>query len=433
MKQIILLLMMLIPVADLSSQWVSQKTNLSPFTSGFAMDALNDSHIVAGIETGMIRSTDGGTTWNTIFPKSTYGNVVTLSITDSVHIWAGTMNGDIYSSTNGGVDWVQQFHDPSKTTYLNYLKMFNLTEGVAIGDALSGTLPAVILKTNDGGAHWISINDSSFGGFSSDTWRMIDFISPAVGFFKSTYGDGITPSYIWKTTDSGYTWTQLDFSKSIQVLRFYNDKIGIVSCYNYPSPGYSFHRTVDGGTTWEVVTPLSPGAYQNDFFFCQEDPSLVWMTDNQKLFFSADTGRTWKEQCAVKGRDIDFGSRLVGWVLGDGDILRTTEGGITSISMNNNSGRPATFSLLQNFPNPFNPSTIIEYELPEAGNVRITIFNPLGQLIMELFHGEQSAGRHSIPWKAFVTSGVYFYSMEAVSTSNPQNSFVQVKKMVLLR
>ena len=62
---------------------------------------------------------------------------------------------------------------------------------------------------------------------------------------------------------------------------------------------------------------------------------------------------------------------------------------------------PTDFALGQNYPNPFNPSTIIPYQLPSAGHVRLDVFNVLGQRLATLVDAEQSAGAHTAQWDAF--------------------------------
>ncbi|MFQ5632173.1 MAG: FlgD immunoglobulin-like domain containing protein, partial [bacterium] len=79
---------------------------------------------------------------------------------------------------------------------------------------------------------------------------------------------------------------------------------------------------------------------------------------------------------------------------------------------------PTEYALKQNYPNPFNPSTTIEYDMPAAGEVVLTIYNQLGQVIKKLVHGQQEAGRYRVTWDARnddgrkVSSGLYFYRIK---------------------
>jgi hypothetical protein len=94
---------------------------------------------------------------------------------------------------------------------------------------------------------------------------------------------------------------------------------------------------------------------------------------------------------------------------------------------------PKQFSLAQNYPNPFNPSTTIRYGLASQSKVRLIITNTLGQQVAVLANGEQEAGYHEVQWQASVASGIHFYRIDAVSVTDPNNRFMQVKKMLLLR
>jgi hypothetical protein len=94
---------------------------------------------------------------------------------------------------------------------------------------------------------------------------------------------------------------------------------------------------------------------------------------------------------------------------------------------------PEQYFLGQNFPNPFNPSTTIRYGLPAASHVIITVYNTLGQKITELINREQFQGWHEISWNANVASGIYFYRIQAVSSNDPTQKFIQFKKMLFLK
>lgn len=85
------------------------------------------------------------------------------------------------------------------------------------------------------------------------------------------------------------------------------------------------------------------------------------------------------------------------------------------------------FNLVQNFPNPFNPSTKISYTIPESGNVSLKVFNVLGSQVAELVNGEIEAGSYDITFNASnLPTGTYFYRLQTSSS-------VETKKMVLLK
>ena len=94
---------------------------------------------------------------------------------------------------------------------------------------------------------------------------------------------------------------------------------------------------------------------------------------------------------------------------------------------------PSEYALLQNFPNPFNPSTVIKYSLAYESNVKLLLYNSLGQLVKVLINSPQSAGNHEINFRASgLSSGVYFYTLFAGSADGVQ-TFKSAKKMLLLK
>jgi hypothetical protein len=96
---------------------------------------------------------------------------------------------------------------------------------------------------------------------------------------------------------------------------------------------------------------------------------------------------------------------------------------------------PINYSLLQNYPNPFNPVTIIKYQLPEAGNVTLKVYDILGSEVATLVDDFQNGGRYQVNFDASsFASGVYIYRLNVndPSTSSGQ-SYVSVRKMIVLK
>jgi hypothetical protein len=86
-----------------------------------------------------------------------------------------------------------------------------------------------------------------------------------------------------------------------------------------------------------------------------------------------------------------------------------------------------TAALEQNFPNPFNPTTSITYTIPRGGNVRLSVFNLLGQEVALVFDGTQSAGTYEVNFsKEDLPTGIYFYRIQAPG-------FVETRKMVITK
>lgn len=115
------------------------------------------------------------------------------------------------------------------------------------------------------------------------------------------------------------------------------------------------------------------------------------------------------------------------------DTIRFSGTGTPAMGVDRMGGIPGQFTLEQNFPNPFNPSTTIWYSVPTICRVKIQICDVLGQVVVDLVDSEQSPGWRSVVWNAQAASGMYFYRIEATSTDEPNKRFVQVKRMILMK
>jgi hypothetical protein len=132
--------------------------------------------------------------------------------------------------------------------------------------------------------------------------------------------------------------------------------------------------------------------------------------------------------------DIDFVNSNTGYIFGSyGIILKTTTGSepiaVKQISVE----MPKKFILEQNYPNPFNPSTKIKFSIPYSpfeggkGDVKLVVFNILGQQIAALVNQQLSPGTYEVEWPASnFSSGIYFYKLTA-------GDYYETKKMVLMK
>ena len=117
--------------------------------------------------------------------------------------------------------------------------------------------------------------------------------------------------------------------------------------------------------------------------------------------------------------------------------LAFEETGVTSVEDDVNTTIPTEFSLEQNYPNPFNPSTTIQFSIPVNSDVKLVVYNMLGQAVAILLNEQRSAGTHNIQWNSSNTngvklsSGVYFYKLNASGINGKE--FNEIRKMVLLK
>jgi len=91
---------------------------------------------------------------------------------------------------------------------------------------------------------------------------------------------------------------------------------------------------------------------------------------------------------------------------------------------------PNRFQLFQNYPNPFNPATTFSYDLPSDGFLTLTVYNLQGQKVSQLIDKAEQAGKHQITWHADVTTGIYFYHIDFLTSDH---RFSECRKMILMR
>jgi predicted CXXCH cytochrome family protein len=113
-------------------------------------------------------------------------------------------------------------------------------------------------------------------------------------------------------------------------------------------------------------------------------------------------------------------------------LLKASIAAITTSVEKTDANIPGSFALGQNYPNPFNPTTRISFSLPQRANVRLDVYDMLGKQVATLLNDSREAGNWNVDWNGLdrngrhVSSGVYFYRLEA-------GSFSSVKKMVMLK
>ncbi len=162
--------------------------------------------------------------------------------------------------------------------------------------------------------------------------------------------------------------------------------------------------TDDGRTAGEVLTYASQLLTDNDSGNDRTAKKLARKVNRRRIIAA---GKVPASNILYKGAQDD----LIVWGFSD--------------------GIPTEYTLDQNFPNPFNPTTTIRFALPEAATVSLKVYNIRGQLVRTLFSGIFEAGFHDFLWDATndngikVSSGVYFYEIKT-------REFIQVKKMLLI-
>jgi cyclomaltodextrinase / maltogenic alpha-amylase / neopullulanase len=199
------------------------------------------------------------------------------------------------------------------------------------------------------------------------------------------------------------------------------------------TPVYAFIRPLNGG---DGLVFANLGADVQDVSLTIPNSILETAIQDGRRYYASDlyndtsytllfSGGTSTLQLKLK----PYGSAVL--VLSD-SVKRVTLPVLTEVRDQQKNSIPSDFRLEQNFPNPFNPSTTIRYELPTASTVTVRVYNVLGEEVSVLVNERQSAGTHEVRWNAQRTSGtlcasgVYFVRIDAAG-------FIDVKRMVLLK
>jgi photosystem II stability/assembly factor-like uncharacterized protein len=354
--------------------------------------------------TGLIMHTsDGGLTWvSSPFVESPY--LYCMDVLDSLNLWIG--GASIWNSTDGGQSW-----SLSSAPQLGpWFHLIAVNPQVIFASSLY-----FLVRTLDGGETW----EDYYIGDDLDPCD-ISFVDENNGWMAQCYGEA--PGYIRRTTDGGATWTvQLEHEWPMTVVSFVDANNGWATGW-----GDSVYHTTDGGESWSAQysgMSLDPTAMQF------VDNQTGWVMNSYEGFvYTTDGGNTWI------GNPVPTFNRMWGghatdiehvWVVGtSATILRFNGHG--SGTTGPPPSVPQVFSL-RAYPNPFNPATTIQFDLPAMGPVSLAVYDLSGRLVQTLFSGRGVPGSHSVVFDGrTLASGMYFVNLQAAG-------FSRTTKIVLLK
>jgi len=283
-----------------------------------------------------------------------------------------------YKTTDCGSSW-SQYMFPYSLNYHPSVYFLNNDTGFVVNNDLSK-----IYKTIDGGFSWNIINVSS-----SESLNYIHFINDTTGFLNSY-------NVLWKTTNSGDNWVIVNdssFNHTLYKTQFINDTLG----YALGSTYYTVLKTTNGGINWHQQ-------YIDMSYYC----SYI---------------------------DMQFMNDTLGFIIGgngidatlNGIILKTINGGENSTTISNKNTNDNL--LLQNYPNPFINSTIIEYKLNNSfsTDISICIYNIFGQQIKYYSDLPVSEKNQINIEMSNYPSGIYYYSFIV------DGQIIETKKMICVK
>ena len=416
MKMTFVLLVFFFAYANSLSQGWVQKTvgTSSDLYSVYFVDA--DTGYTVGQFGVIFKTTDGADTWTE--QTSGVSGLNSVYFTDASTGYAVGPNGVIIKTTNGGENWTMQTSGTDRELY--QVQFVDGNTGY-VGKAATASDPESILKTTNGGTDWTKLPTGTTTAFYS-----IYFTSASTG-----YGGGQVPvganAYLLKTTDTGVTWTNQNSNTGGLLLSlFFPSADTGFACGGFSSAV----RTTNGGVDWVTMSPAVSGTY-NSLFFTSADTGYIAGqsgTGNLPLIMkTTDGGGSWIEQPLTQvGRlqSVFFVDANTGFACGTvGLMLKTT----TSTGIVEHSIQPQKYSLHQNHPNPFNPTTNIRFQITDYGFVSLKVYDVLGREVAILVNAEEAPGTYQVVWDGSAqASGVYLYRLQA-------RGFSQTKKLVLMR
>ncbi|NOY61330.1 MAG: T9SS type A sorting domain-containing protein [Calditrichaeota bacterium] len=344
---------------------------------------------------------------------------------------------------------------------------YSMTSSDSLGNYRMGVMPGSVI-----------VSPSRLINFANENWPAEYYVDPETDSLNLSEGQTVTSDFVFKPYKAfitgtctvngsglaGVEITGMAMDLTTFVFRLYqtvsdengNYKLGVMpgtitslaaqkDGYNVVSPSFPYvqipvqeGQTVTGKDfsleSFGTVTAISgrvtfsdgstaPNVYVAAENNWEESPQgfLIAYTDNNGDYQFDDVmagdyhlgvyKRGYSSDPAMRSFYLDEGTAF------DGRDFVLTAG--TGVAGREHSAKPRTIRLAQNFPNPFNPSTTIQFELPKASQVEITIFNTRGQKVRSLMSSFLSPGEHQVEWNGRddagnkVSSGVYFYTLKS--------------------
>jgi photosystem II stability/assembly factor-like uncharacterized protein len=387
-------------------QWTLHSKNLTP--NNFSEIAFFDSSIgwVAGEQGGLFKTIDGGESWQKISLFSV--NFTSLAVPSSSHIYLVSETGEFVKSTDGGNSWsISQIQYPYDEYKLHF---FSEKTGYCSGKFLNR-----LIKTTDGGNSWTELGNYLNGSFFADSLNGWVYFNPLFETQNST---------LICTNDGGLTWKD-----TVEVEGIINTLFFLDPSNGWYSSGYDLYHSTDGGLHWNMVLPWTDFQIKQIYFL--NDNEGFFLADKQystSLYQTVDGGFTYQE---IKSNTyltyLNLTNRRFGWAAGNNGQILKFDTIVLGIKEFPGAVNIKNFKLEQNFPNPFNSTTIIRYFINTSADVSLKIYDILGREVAVLVQARQSAGNHEVPFEGnSLSSGLYLYRLQV-------NEKSETRKLLLLK
>jgi len=384
---------------DGGEAWERPLGGMRPLYSSVSFSDPLNGWCVDNNNTSLLYTIDGGENWTSIPSPSTM-SLFQLRLASESEIWVIGLMGTVMRTVNGGEEWIDLD-----------VPVIAIPEDLAIYENhvwIVGS-QGMVIHSEDSGANW----ELQETGITSRL-NSIDFVDSDHGIIA---GD---EQSIFTTDNGGTTWTQ----QSIQAGSNFTDVdlIDVDWGYAVSDDGYVL-RTEDGGVSWTELLHVTTADFSTVQFVDRQSGWAMALVGG--IFYTQDGGETWEEQSGVAfygATDMCIVPPFA-WAVGGSVVARYTP----PLDVDKDPVSIPREHSLSAYPNPFNSTTTLAYDIPQAGETTLQVFDITGRLVETLKDRVIPAGTYSIQFDGQqLASGVYFIRLE----SNQQQD---TQKIVLIK
>jgi photosystem II stability/assembly factor-like uncharacterized protein len=394
---------------DAGLSWVRGIQGMSATHVTALAHSANGQLFAATSGSGIHRSTDDGHMWSELNTGLSNVDARSVVVSSGNVVYAGTFGGGVFRSDDDGLTWSQKVSGMGNTEVYTFLTF-------GADTVLAGCRNTGIFRTTDRGENWVP-SDSGFPT-SVTVHCLTQFDGQKIAAGTSSVG-------VYITTDGGRYWQQSSSGLPSAAVRSI--------CATSPTvlfagtDGSGTFRSTDGGASWQLADASNENM---TYAIASTSDGKLFVGGNNGVHLSTDNGGSWVDVItglgypSVYSLDISPSGTLVAGTEGNGAFYST---GPVSVRGHTSVALPLEPYLGYNYPNPFNPTTVVSYRLPAESHVKLVVYDLLGREVALLVNEKKTAGTHEVTFDGSgLASGVYLYRLTA-------GSFIQTRKMTIVK